>query len=720
MKILGLLEMSQIKDKLITEYNNRINMTDVRGSSQEVEKNFLSRALAVYSVNVLYPTSSVEEVSKCIVDGSDDNGIDLIYYDSEQNELCLVQSKYNAAGNSEPDLGEIQKFVTGIKDLINLKLDKFNSKVNVRKSEIIELLGKSKLSIKIVLAYTAINLSEHAKREFQDLLDELNDYKEVADFEKMNQQRFHSSLYANSSRAIDTEFVLNEWGKHEGEMESFYGHIYADNIVDLWENYGNSLFEFNLRKVLGTTEINKEIRNTLETQPELFWYFNNGITIICEHLSKKMIYGNNRALGIFECKGISIVNGAQTVGVIGKYGQESSENKEKLSNVKIPLRIISISRSDEDGVSFKDELFASEVTQKNNRQNSIVNRDFAVLDPIQKKIEQDLAIENVTYHLMRSEEENEILEDSFNLREATRALAFASDIDSTILVRREINTVFHDLNSPKYKKLFNSSVTSYYVWNCVRIQRVISEKLDVLSKSDLNNEQTAIVIYGKELISKIIFDFINDIPKNTLDYERSLQSLNIDEKLQIILLSLEPKVRQISKSISNIFKSPNDIKFLYQGVKEEFAPVNPSVEPPTSELTFDISNYENLGRIEKLQINQFYKKLENNEVAEKFLDYFIKHIVNPEKNSISYQSNIHLYQNEDGVQATDKFLLRVAYYTKLIVSFEFNVYGSKYKSKLYEQADFKIWSDRNTDDKNRIVIETEEDLNKILELKEFL
>lgn len=720
---MGILEINQIKSKLTDEFDGLIELNDIKASDKnEVEKNFLSRALAAYSISILYPYVEKNIISKYIVDGSDDNGLDLIFYNKESNELCLVQSKFNQKGDTEPDLGEIQKFITGVKDLINLKFYKFNSKVNGIKNEVIEVLNKSGLRFKIILVYTAINLSKHAKNEFAELLEELNDFRNVADVEIINQKRIHASLHnIQSSRNINVDAQLKHWGRYEGEMEAFYGQITADQLADWWESYGNSLYDYNLRKLLGTTDINNEIKGTLETEPELFWYFNNGVTLVCEEVDKKRIYGNTRDIGLFECKGISIVNGAQTVGVIGKYGQSSVENKRKLEQVYLPFRIISMKRTDEDGADYLDEKFASEVTTKNNRQNKIENRDFLVLDPVQRKIESDLAIIGVSYNLMRSEDEEIIGENSFSLREATRALSFASDIDATILVRREIGSIYSDLNSPKYKKLFNPSITSYYVWNCVRIQRSIDATLNNLL-SNRSDEENAILINGKELISKFLFDIIGtkNIEKHSLDIKKTLEKLEVASKIESILTLLSEEVKNIQKSPINLFKSPNDIKELYSKVIKKLNTDGKIEQVIELENLFDISQIKGLTRVERLQLTNFQTKIQDDELALRFFEKWLKEIYNSNKHSMGYMSNIHFYLNNEDLQATERFLFRIAFYTKLIVSFEFNVYGSNYKSILYNNEKFLEWAKYNTDSKNRIVVDSYEKLEKVMRVGDFL
>lgn len=716
---MGLLEVSQIKTKLLEEYTGLIDVGELgKHGHEQTEKNFLSKALAAHSVRVLYPHAEKELIVKYIVDGSEDNGLDLIYYNKETNELCLVQSKFNAKGDSEPELGEIQSFVTGIRDLINLKFDKFNDKVNILKDEIIEILKKSRLKFKIVLAYTAINLSSHSKRELNDLIDELNDFRNVAELEIVSQKRLHASLSSlNDSRNIDVEVQLKEWGRYEGDMEAFYGQISASQLAEWWESYGNLLFDFNLRKVLGTTEINDEIRSTLETEPIYFWYYNNGITLVCEDVDKKRMFGNSREFGIFECKGISIVNGAQTVGVLGKFGQVSAESFERLKEVYVPFRIISIKRVDEDDKEYLDEAFAAAVTTTNNRQNNIENRDFLVLDPVQKKFENDLRLAGITYHLMRSENDDVNDENNFGLKEATRALSFAFDIDAAILVSREIGLVWSDINHSRYKKLFNPSITGYYIWNCVRIQRWIELVIEEIGK-EVDDEEKSILIYGKALISKIIFDIIEtkNIDKNSLELSSKIKEIDLKSKITLILTQISTKILDTGKNTASIFRTPTDIKKLYNQIGEDLS----SNEDLDKASEFDISQITGFSRTERLQLSNFMKKFQSDELAVEFFRIWLNEMFDKDSYSFGYQSNIHFYTNDSSLAATDKFLFRIAYYTKLIVSFEFRSYGALYKSVFYKDPQFKKWAEENLDEKNRIVLNDKLDIEKLVQLKSFL
>ncbi|KZL27000.1 AIPR protein [Pseudovibrio sp. Ad37] len=165
--------------------------------------------------------------------------------------------------------------------------------------------------------------------------------------------------------------------------------VAGEEVSNWWTTTGKRLFAQNIRQMLGSTEVNEEIRNTLETSPDKFWYFNNGITIVADTIRKSAVGGNSRELGSFKAANISIVNGAQTVSTIGRFAANEFNN---LEDIKVPVRLISLEGA-EDG-------FGGNVTKTNNRQNRIENRDFVSQDPEQIRIRKELLIEDIDYNII--------------------------------------------------------------------------------------------------------------------------------------------------------------------------------------------------------------------------------------------------------------------------------------------------------------------------------
>lgn len=63
------------------------------------------------------------------------------------------------------------------------------------------------------------------------------------------------------------------------------------SVAQWWKDHGRNLFARNIRNFKGSTEVNNSITATLRDQPEHFWYFNNGITILCSRVQKQVFGG---------------------------------------------------------------------------------------------------------------------------------------------------------------------------------------------------------------------------------------------------------------------------------------------------------------------------------------------------------------------------------------------------------------------------------------------
>lgn len=138
---------------------------------------------------------------------------------------------------------------------------------------------------------------------------------------------------------IDLTITLKSWGKIESPFKAFYGQVNGSEIFQWWQNHRTTLFKKNIRGILGDTSVNQSIRDTLQEAPDNFWYFNNGITMLASSASKNMVGGSGTDYGQFTCTDVSIVNGAQTVSTIGRFGENDPTN---LDDVFVSLRIISL------------------------------------------------------------------------------------------------------------------------------------------------------------------------------------------------------------------------------------------------------------------------------------------------------------------------------------------------------------------------------------------
>lgn len=527
------IKINHIKSHLEKNFRGKIDLSDLTGRpTAELEKNFLSRALAAYSLTIT-AISTIDEASSSIVDGFDDNGIDAIYFDSSAKNLWLVQSKWIESGNGGIDNGEIEKFIRGIKTLIDTKFDRFNSKVKDREQEILSALLDATVKIQVLIAFTGKKLSTHNEASINDLLEELNDDSDLVRFSDFNIDKAHKGLVVGlNSEPINEDIIISNWGFTEDPLKSYYGQINGSALGDLWQKYGRRLFTENIRSFLGASEVNDKIVETVTNEPQNFFFFNNGITILCDSIIKKPISGSDRNLGAFECKGLSIVNGAQTLGSIGLL---TEKNEIDLGKIKVFIKFISLEGT--------PEGFGQRITIATNTQNKVDRKDFVSLNAEQERIKIDLKLEGIDYHYKRSDERIIPDESNYTLEEVTFSLAALwHDVSLTTTVKKASGKLWEDVQGKPYTDLFNSTLSARKIIKSVKIYRSISEKMRLLANHS-DGRKRSLYLYGNTFVAHIIMQ--NMQPSLWADngngfdiyFENSLQ-----DEIQQCLVNLESQI----------------------------------------------------------------------------------------------------------------------------------------------------------------------------------
>lgn len=121
------------------------------------------------------------------------------------------------------------------------------------------------------------------------------------------------SQLTSDKKSVDvSEFTLenpNAFLKY-GEEESIITNIMASSIKENFQKFGKAgLFAMNLRFYVPNKKVDEGLENTIKNHGDRFWYYNNGIIIICDDYK---IIENRLKLTNF-----SIVNGGQTTRMIG-------------------------------------------------------------------------------------------------------------------------------------------------------------------------------------------------------------------------------------------------------------------------------------------------------------------------------------------------------------------------------------------------------------------
>ena len=449
------------------------------GNLDEREKNFQSRALAAYAVHKL-SGATLDEAAASVVDGGGDGGIDAVFHAAATNTLWVAQSKFIAIGRGEPDLGDVTKFKTGLENLLQGNFDAFrtNAAWNNLIPKLEAVFGGGGLQVRALLVYSGISLvSDDRRRLFEDLKHRFSPDSEYLDVRICNLTTIHDWLIGRDQGpgVPKVELTLLKPGWVRTPYETLFGIVPLQDIANLYTLHGKRLIAANIRAYKGRTDVNDLILETIKAEPEHFFYLNNGLTAYCERVEVHNLDRANAESKRIKAYGMSIINGAQTLGSVAKFF--SGEPSLPLNGF-VFLKIISLERSNE------DREFAERITRSTNFQNQIGSRDFVALDEQQEAIANQLMLTGILYHYKQDIDAPAQDAENFTLEEATTACACLSqqndcDLCARVLSNRRslwsLDEIYpqEPLLRSRYSRVFRPDRSARTVWRAVQTQRLV-------------------------------------------------------------------------------------------------------------------------------------------------------------------------------------------------------------------------------------------------------
>lgn len=546
------VHVRQIRSALTKMLASSINLSDLaKNATEETRADAVaSRALAAYAVALeagLDPTT----VAAYIIDGYGDNGIDVVYFDIDSRYLYVAQSKFSKDGSSSISSGDALKFVSGIRDLLNLNFERFrnNARAMALQNMVQQALDDASTKIVLVIAHTSLQaISDETQHRLDELLKELNDASDIASLRTFNQADVHSSLSGRAEGApIQLDIMLQEWGQIKEPYQAYYGQVSAAEIAAWHKQFGDRLFTKNIRKGLGATEANRAIATTVRETPQHFFYFNNGVTVLCESVSKKPMGAGTRTSAVLECRGVSVVNGAQTVSSIAAANADESP---ELTQATVLVRLISLQNCEPD--------FAVAVTRATNVQNRIEHRDFASLDQLQERLRRELMLEGKVY-AYKAGEAVPAQDAGLTMEEAAVALACSlPDLALAVLVKNSVGRIWENMeaDTSTYRRIFPEKLSSVHLVRKIEIMRSIDDALTG-AKIDSDARQRMVAVHGNRFIAHEVFRRLST--KNIDDPNFDLE--NTKSEARLLALKILPLVSEVSKTsfpaayVQSLFKN---------------------------------------------------------------------------------------------------------------------------------------------------------------------
>jgi hypothetical protein len=340
-----------------------------------------------------FVTEDEQQATAGLCGGAHDKGIDAVLIDDPTRNVFIVQGKYRetvATKNEHRNditgfarlaldlCGDIKSFTSLAKDIspdVRRRLEDARNRIKQR--------GYRLQLLYITMGKCSQNLADEAKRIvrradcptsiqvingrqtlllFSDYLDGVAPPVPSLDLE------------IESGQGVQVSGVLQRYDS-KTDIESWIFSITDQAVAEMYQRSGTRLFARNVRGFLGNTDINKGMETTLAREPEFFWYYNNGITIVCDYAERVSRSGRD----VLRLMNPQIINGQQTTRTLARQVSDKPR-------ASVLVRVIRVPRS-ADGNSNHFETLVSRIVSATNWQNAIRPSDLMSNDRRQIEIE---------------------------------------------------------------------------------------------------------------------------------------------------------------------------------------------------------------------------------------------------------------------------------------------------------------------------------------------
>jgi hypothetical protein len=513
-----------------------------------------SEAFLRFCYSSLFNRAFNEVDEEDIVDASGDKQIDVIKIDESDDEsakISIIQSKYTSGFSSTALIklnnGLSWVFEKSEKDYSLIE----NTPLIAKIKEIRELIDdKLPSNIEIDVYFITVGDKHDLSGEFVQELNSLEEKWSPAGFASFNFHIWGASelaSYINDAEStkklikqkIKIEYDVNVPSLIETNISDFKGvicSVRASEIARLIdEDIHGVIFNKNIRKFLGTKKkINRSIYDscTDREDSQMFWFLNNGVTIVCDSFSVIRNPDNPQ----IDITNLQIVNGCQTSVTLCNAMRDGKLKPD----ARLLVKIYSTEGEDED--------FVGKITLSTNNQNKIGLRDLKSNDHVQQDLQRALLVK---YGYFYERKFNEFKDDKkknekriVNERLAQAYLAIGKKKPS--VARSRPNYIWGD--EAYYDLVFRKSTLSQLVF-CYKIFEYCNNVKKVKMRSYAADEKLySLVSYGALHVARVLASLFL---KN--------ESLPNDDVLDECIAKIEYNQKILENSYESSIKILNDL-----------------------------------------------------------------------------------------------------------------------------------------------------------------
>lgn len=466
--------LTQPQDEVLADYPVLADFFDFPWKDVPLRIAYGVYALCLYANLPDY----TEVAAECITEGVDDKDCDLCLIDSETGDAFVVQatvsddwSKKSASTNKADDL------LTAVSWLLTKPYDRISEILRPKAKELQEALARKEIKhLHLLFVHNCQESSEVGEalttvaQSAQTLVSDPAVTVTAIEVGLPRLQHLYNSLtkqiVVEDKITFSVRGTLDEFG--DG-WEAVQTTIDGSILHDLWKKHGDDLFSANIRGFLDMlsrkTSVNRGILDTVTKVPKRFWAFNNGITILTNAITKQE--------NTVTAKGVSVINGAQTTGVLGRAPREQA------AACRVPCRFIRCTESE----------IVTEIIENNNTQNAIKAFDIRSNDTVQRRLQTEFAMASILYLHRRQGAQR--LSASAIQAEALAPFLAAFHLKFQVAIRQR-RTIFEDRST--YDEIFPKQISAAHVLmiqalsvalNNYKIKLVAGEKSAALNEPEL-------------------------------------------------------------------------------------------------------------------------------------------------------------------------------------------------------------------------------------------
>lgn len=391
---------------------------------------------------------------------SGDIGADAIFVDRDTKTIYLVQGKYRTSEHATSESrGDIIGFVDlgrtlalADKRAFSERLINAHADVKARLEDARNRIRRDGYKVHLYFVTTG-QVSPGLWQEAEERANEFGELNILARRETLQLLHDYIEGVAPPVPSLDLPIQTEHSFHYKDSSSGIESRIFLMRARDLAKTYksvGRSIFARNIRGFLGSTDINDGMKHTLGSEPQHFWYFNNGVTIVCDS-ARRADWDGTPCLRLANPQ---IINGQQTTRVIAESGGSSAS---------VLVKVIAIPRRDDEDQQVFSRL-VSKIVAATNWQNHILPSDLRANDAEQVRIEREFRKRRYQY-LRKRQSKSEAWQQSAGrfdnvIKKAELAQAVGACLLDPQLVRSGKEGLF---DGTIYKQIFDGRPITLYL-----------------------------------------------------------------------------------------------------------------------------------------------------------------------------------------------------------------------------------------------------------------